>query len=63
MQRPPRKLPASNAALATKVIDALKAKLGDKGKITTGGYSLDPEYDQRPNARSRRLSATTRRTR
>ena len=38
----------SNAALATKVIDALKAKLGDKGKITTGGYSLDPEYDQRP---------------
>src|ERR1700693_5393294 len=32
----------SNAALATKVIDALKAKLDDKGKITTGGYSLDP---------------------
>ena len=43
---------ASNAALATKVIDALKAKLGDKGKITTGGYSLDAQYDQRPNARS-----------
>jgi len=43
---------ARNAALATKVIDALKAKLGDKGKITTGGYSLDPQYDQRPNARS-----------
>src|SRR3984893_5297158 len=40
----------NNAALATKVIDALKAKLGDKGKITTGGYSLDAEYDQRPNA-------------
>ena len=39
---------ASNAALATKVIDALKAKLGDKGKITTGGYSLDAQYDQRP---------------
>ena len=37
-----------NAALATKVIDALKSKLGDKGKITTGGYSLNPEYDQRP---------------
>src|SRR5271155_4326261 len=34
---------SSNAALATKVIDALKAKLGDKGKVTTGGYSLDPE--------------------
>jgi len=42
---------ARNAALATKVIDALKSKLGDKGKITTGGYSLDPQYDQRPNAK------------
>jgi uncharacterized protein len=42
---------ARNAALATKVIDALKAKLGDKGKITTGGYSLDAQYDQRPNAK------------
>src|SRR5277367_6941466 len=40
-----------NAALATKVIDALKSKLGDKGKITTGGYSLDPQYDQRQNAK------------
>ncbi len=38
-----------NAALATKVIDALKSKLGDQGKITTGGYSLNPEYDQRPS--------------
>jgi uncharacterized protein len=38
-----------NAALATKVIDALKTKLGDKGKITTGGYSLNPDYSQRPN--------------
>ena len=35
---------ARNAALATKVIDALKAKLGDKGKTWTGGYSLNPEY-------------------
>src|SRR5258708_37206918 len=42
---------ARNAALATKVIDALKGKLGDKGKVTTGGYSLDPQYDQRPNAK------------
>src|SRR6202045_5411711 len=40
-----------NAALATKVIDALKTKLGDKGKVTTGGYSLDSQYDQRPNAK------------
>jgi uncharacterized protein len=37
-----------NAALAAKVIDSLKSKLGDKGKITTGGYSLNPEYEQRP---------------
>jgi uncharacterized protein YggE len=42
---------ASNAALATRVIDALKSKLGDKGKVTTGGYSLEPQYDQRPNAK------------
>jgi uncharacterized protein len=38
-----------NAALATKVIDALKAKLGDKGKITTGNYSLNPQYEERTN--------------
>jgi len=38
-----------NSALAAKVIDALKSKLGNKGKITTGGYSLNPEYDQRPS--------------
>ena len=44
---------SSNAALATKVIDALKAKLGDRGKVTTGGYSLDPQYDNRPSERPR----------
>ena len=37
-----------NAALADKVTAALKSKLGDKGKISTGGYSLNPQYDQRP---------------
>jgi uncharacterized protein len=36
-----------NAALAQKVTDALKAKLGEKGKIWTGGYSLTPDYEQR----------------
>jgi uncharacterized protein len=41
----------SNAALASKVIDALKSKLGDKGKITTGGYTLNPRYDDRPNVK------------
>jgi len=44
---------SSNAALATKVIDALKSMLGDKGRITTGGYSLNPEYDQRPSEKPR----------
>jgi uncharacterized protein len=43
---------ARNAALAAKVIDALKSKLGDKGRITTGGYSLNPEYSQRPSENS-----------
>ncbi len=39
---------SANADLASKVVAALKAKLGDKGTISTGGYSLNPEYDQRP---------------
>lgn len=34
----------SNAALAQKVTDALKSKLGDKGSMWTGGYSLSPDY-------------------
>ena len=42
-----------NAALAAKVIDALKSKLGNRGKITTGGYSLNPEYDQRASEKPR----------
>jgi len=37
-----------NAALSQKVTKALKDKLGDKGKIYTGGYNLFPDYDQRP---------------
>ena len=53
---------ASNAALAQKVIDALKAKLGDKGKVTTGGYSLNPEYDQRPNAKPTIIGYTAQNT-
>jgi uncharacterized protein len=35
-----------NAALAQKVIDALKAALAGKGKVSTGGYSLTPDYEQ-----------------
>ena len=51
-----------NAALAAKVIDALKSKLGDKGKITTGGYSLNPEYDQRPNQKPTIIGYTAQNT-
>jgi uncharacterized protein len=35
-----------NAALAQKIIDALKAALAGKGKVSTGGYSLTPDYEQ-----------------
>jgi len=38
----------SNGALAQKVRDALRVKLGDKGRMWTGGYSLYPEYNERP---------------
>jgi len=51
-----------NAALAAKVIDALKSKLGDKGKITTGGYSLNPEYDQRPTQKPSIIGYTAQNT-
>jgi len=36
----------SNGALAEKVHDALMSKLGDKGRMWTGGYSLTPEYSE-----------------
>ncbi len=44
---------ADNSGLAQKVSEALRAKLGDKGKTWTGGYSLNPEYrdDSHPNAK------------
>jgi uncharacterized protein YggE len=35
-----------NGALAEKVRDAIKVKLGDKGTMWTGGYSLFPEYSE-----------------
>lgn len=38
-----------NAAVAQKVTEALKAKLADKGKVSTGGYSLTPDYQQHQN--------------
>jgi hypothetical protein len=41
-----------NAALAQKINQALVQKLAGKGKVSTGGYSLDPEYNNpQPNQR------------
>jgi uncharacterized protein len=38
---------SDNAKLSQKIADALKAKLGDNGKIQTGSYNLMPDYRQR----------------
>jgi uncharacterized protein len=35
---------SKNAALAQKVVQALKSKLAGKGTVVTGDYSLNPEY-------------------
>lgn len=48
-----------NAALAQKVVDALKAKLGDKGKIHTGGYSLNPQYNEQSHGEKPRIVSYT----
>ena len=37
---------AKNAALAQKVVQALKTKLAGKGTVLTGDYSLNPEYNE-----------------
>jgi len=39
----------SNGALAQKVRDAIRSKLGGKGMMWTGGYSLYPDYNEQPN--------------
>jgi uncharacterized protein YggE len=39
---------AKNATLADKVMSVLKSRVGEKGKVQTGGYSLNPDYSQRP---------------
>jgi len=41
------KATAENAKLTTAVIDALKKKLGEKDRVTTSGYSLQPQYANR----------------
>lgn len=38
---------SENARLSQKIADALKARLGDSGKIQTGSYDLMPDYQQR----------------
>jgi uncharacterized protein YggE len=38
-----------NGSLAQKVRDALKTRLADKGMMWTGGYSLDPDYNEPRN--------------
>ena len=44
----------SNGARAQKVRDALKSKLGDKGTMWTGGYSLYPDYSEpRPGSEAK----------
>ncbi len=35
-----------NGALAEKVREALSSKLGNKGRLWTGGYSLSPDYTE-----------------
>jgi uncharacterized protein len=42
----PRTIVVSGNGEVSARTDALKAKLGDKGKVSTGGYSLSPEYEQ-----------------
>jgi uncharacterized protein YggE len=37
---------SKNAALAQKVVQALKNKLAGKGTVLTGDYSLNPEYNE-----------------
>jgi hypothetical protein len=39
---------SENANQTQKVVEALKSKLGDKGKVTTSGYALFPQYSERP---------------
>ncbi len=51
---------SKNAALAQKVVQALKDKLAGKGTVTTGDYSLNPEYQRaRARASARRLPGYT----
>lgn len=46
---------AQNARLSQKIAEALKAKLGDTGKIQTGSYNLMPDYQQKPGEETSRI--------
>ena|SRR5271166_254158 len=39
---------SENADLTQKVVAAFKSKLGEKGKATTSGYALFPQYNDKP---------------
>lgn len=45
-----------NAELSQRVMEALKARLGDKDKIWTGGYSLNAEYGPGPRPDQQKLT-------
>ena len=47
---------SENATQTQKVVEALKSKLGDKGKVTTSGYALFPQYSERPAAEKPRVT-------
>ena len=54
------KATTENARRTTAVIDALKKKIGDKDRVTTTGYSLQPQYaNRRPGAMRRPRSPAT----
>ena len=44
---------SKNAALAQKVVQALKSRLAGKGTVITGDYSLNPEYNENNLPRQR----------
>jgi uncharacterized protein YggE len=46
---------ALNGSLAQKVRAALKAKLADKGTMWTGGYSLNPDYNEPRNGEAAKI--------
>ncbi|HTY54005.1 MAG TPA: SIMPL domain-containing protein [Candidatus Binataceae bacterium] len=46
---------SDNAQLAQKVMQALQSKLGDKGKVWTLGYTLTPDYSDKPGEQTPKI--------